>query len=221
MQVSKLGRFVYINPPRTGTTSIWRAAERSFKDLWQPSSDFERCPDLQTSCSYLGRHKSIWKDEWEEFFIFITVRHPYSRAVSMWHRMTDNLQTRPPELQKLLKYGKISFADMVCHESPFFIDVFRNHACFNFVKNIPRVDHIVHLETFAKDIETLNQAVPKFRIQPSSRANASISAKARIPWHKHYNEKAISLVAEAFSEDFDNYGYNKNFDQTWQGKVFA
>lgn len=214
MQVSKKGRFVYINPPRTGTTKIWNAARSAFPDLWQPLG--------KNNKQVTKRHGTIWKDEWEDFFIFLTVRNPYTRAVSIWHRWVDYIQNRKPEMRKLLKNGNITFSDMVCHKDPFFITTLRGHCCFNYTKPVPRIDHVIHLETLAKDWPKLVEAVPAFKkINLRERVNASKSPKAKIPWHEHYNEQAIELIEKAFARDFDAYGYNRNFDQVREGKIFA
>lgn len=209
MQVSKSGRFVYINPPRTGTTKIWDAARSAFPDLWQPAERGRR-------------HSTIWNDEWEDFFIFVTVRHPYTRAVSLWHRWVDYIVNRGPKMSKLLKHGNITFSDMVCHKDPFLMRTLRNHCCLHYTELAPRIDHVLHLETLLKDWPKLVEAVPAFKsLNLRHRVNASKSPKAKIPWHEHYSEHAIELIEKAFARDFDAYGYNRNFDQVREGKVFA
>lgn len=209
MQVSNSGRFVYINPPRTGTTKIGYAAKFAFPDLWEPAP-------------IMKRHSTIWKDEWEDFFIFVTVRNPYTRAVSLWHRWVDYIQNRGPKMSKLLKHGNITFSDMVCHKDPFLMRTLRNHCCFHYTEQAPRIDHVIHLETLLNDWPKLVEAVPAFnRVDLRMRVNASKSPKAKIPWYEHYNEQAIELIEKAFARDFDAYGYNRNFDQVREGKVFA
>ena len=78
------------------------------------------------------------------------------------------------------------------------------------------------LETLLKDWPKLVEAVPAFKsLDLRHRVNASKSPKAKIPWHEHYSEHAIELIEKAFARDFDAYGYNRNFDQVREGKVFA
>ena len=125
-------------------------------------------------------------------------------------------------MRKLLKHGNITFSDMVCHEDPFFIKTLRNHCCFHYAERAPRIDHVIHLETLLKDWPKLVEAVPAFKgINLRKRVNVSKSPKAKIPWYEHYNEQAIELIEKAFARDFDAYGYNRNFDQVREGKVFA
>ena len=205
MQVSKSGRFVYVNPPRTGTTNIWHAARRSFKDLWQP---------LEPS-----RHATVWEEDWKDFFIFMTVRHPYTRAVSIWLRLVENIQLRENHLVKTLQDGKISFADFT--KEPKLVSRLSWFPCCNFVKPVPRIDHVVHLETFKEDLVTVNKRIPGIRINASSVANRSKSSRAKKPWHEHYTEEAIATVAEVFKQDFEDYGYNTNFNEVCDGKFFV
>ena len=205
MQLSKSGRFVYINPPRTGTTSVWHAARDSFKDLWQPLSP--------------SRHATVWRDEWEDFFIFTTVRHPYSRAISIWLRLVENIQLREKHLAKTLQHGKIPFADFTQNQK--LVNRLSWFPCCNFLKNVPRLDHVVHLETFKKDIATVNKKIPRLRLDASCVVNPSTSRRAKKPWHEHYTEEAISTVAKVFRQDFEDYGYNTNFNEVCDGKFFV
>ena len=67
MHVSRRHRFVYIGIPRTASKSMFQWLSENFE-----------------SENVGGHHDSIVPAEFEDYFVFTTVRNPYDRAVSGW-----------------------------------------------------------------------------------------------------------------------------------------
>ena len=202
MRVSTKGRLIHINPPRTGTVMIDGAMRQAFDDVWNPRL-------------YSG-HDTVWKKEWEQYFVFISVRHPFTRAVSVWQRLTQNVKSRSKSWKHILQHGAIPFHDFVAHQAEEVTGYWGWMLCSSFADRVPRkINHVVHLECVDKDLA----GVPGLRKQQKYRKrNGSRYAR---PWHENYTTtETVETVIRLFEKDFTRYNYNANFDEVVQGKVF-
>jgi len=202
MRVSNKGRLIHINPPRTGTVLIDRAMRQAFDDVWKPRLH--------------AGHDTIWKKEWEQYFVFISIRHPFTRAVSIWQRLTQNIKSRSKSWKHTLQNGAISFHDLVAHQAEEVIGYWGWMLCSSFHDRVPRqLNHVVRLECVKGDLAV----VPGLGKQRNHRRqNGSRYAR---PWHENYTSKeTIETVMRLFENDFSRYNYNTNFDEVVQGKMF-
>jgi hypothetical protein len=193
MRVSNKARLVYINPPRTGTTLINQVLHEFFDDVWRPQN-----------CTH---HTTVWNTDWQDYFIFISVRNPYTRAVSIWQRQVQHLNLRDAKWKKWLNNGQISFEDLVLHPQEEVQSWWRWQVCSSFAKPIPRIDHVVHLERLQEDLEK----VPGLKKEKYECVNQSQYSKA---WQANYQSgKCIEAVKRLFQPDFEAYGYSDVFSQ--------
>jgi hypothetical protein len=193
MRVSEKAKLVYINPPRTGTTLIHRVMHEFFDDVWYPKKG--------------TWHNTVWNSNWQDYFIFISVRNPYTRAVSIWQRQTQYWKYRKDCWKKWLNNGKISFEDLILHPSEKVQNWWQWQVCSSFTKPIPRIDHVVHLEQLQEDLEK----VPGLKKEKYECVNPSRYLKA---WQANYqSEQCISAVKRIFQPDFESYGYSDTFSQ--------
>ena len=199
MRVSEKGRLVYLNPPRTASTKVNQLMRLTWDDVWHPKEN--------------AGHRTLWKPEWEDYFIFQTVRSPFTRAVSLWRRTVEVLWPRSEAWLGYLDNGKISFKDFLYHEEEEIKQWWDWCPCSNFDKGVPRVDLIVHQENLIAEL----RGVPGLKSNPERRNESSL----KTPWPEHYaDEQCIAKVLELFTADFDRYGYTRDVERAKAGKFF-
>jgi len=199
MRVSEAGRLVYINPPRTATTTTERLFHASFPDVWAPKKN--------------AGHQTIWKSEWDNYFVFQTVRNPFTRAVSLWRRCVEALQHRNKAWLSYNKHGKISFEDLLFHDAKDVQTWWSDNACSRFDKLVPHVDLLVHQETLFRELKK----VPGLKV---TKARFNVS-KLQVPWHRHYNQRCVEKIQEIYDADFERHGYTRDFEKAKAGDYFC
>ncbi len=73
MIVSNTHKYVYISVPKAGTHTMYDVLVREYAGTQQEGP----------------YHQTAVPQEYEDFFCFCTVRHPFHRAVSVWHALTQ------------------------------------------------------------------------------------------------------------------------------------
>lgn len=198
MRVAAAAQLVYLNPPRTATTTIDRQLKANGLELWRPPL-------------YSG-HQTLWKPEWEDYFVFMSVRSPWTRAISLWRRTVEYLQYRNPRQRKALQDGKISFEGMLFCDC--YWDWWSDVAAHRFAEGVPHIDLIVHQETLREDFGK----IPRVNWVIDHPYNQSRDQSA---WYEHYTPECVERVLEVFDRDFENYGYSRDFEAAKSGKLFA
>lgn len=147
----------------------------------------------------LERHNPVWY--WEDRFdlsqkkYYSVVRHPYTRAVSLWSYVTGQ---------------KITFEEFIHTDK---VDVF---------KWFDRVDGLDILwDLRSKQCDLLNSRVKVFKIETElplleqelgfgftdSRSKVGVYGV----WKKWYNEDIAKKVYELFYDDFEAFGYSNTY----------
>ena len=171
----------------------------TWDDVWRPKEH--------------AGHRTLWKPEWEDYFIFQTVRSPFTRAVSLWRRVVEAIRLRNKAWLGYLDNGKISFKDFLYHEAEEIRQWWAWCPCSNFDKGIPRVDLVVHQENLIEEL----RGVPGLKFSPGR----PMESHLKTPWFKHYaDEQCVSKVLELFTADFDRYGYTRDVERAKSGKFF-
>ena len=206
-------RVIYLAPPKTGTGAIVRTlTPRPYQGVPQ-----------DRSYSY---HNTVWEDRFQDWFIFITTRHPYTRAVSYWQFLYHQLQitmrhvphseTHSPDFWVRSYRGKpptfMEFWDVYPHKEH---QTTLWRASWH-LEQIPRqVDRVIHQENLQEEFNR----IPLFRdcrlatIHPATRTNR--------PWHSHYTPELIARVHEYWGQDFAAFGYNPDFEACVRGEFFT
>lgn len=199
MRVSDAGRLVYLNPPRTGSTKVSHLMKITWGDVWQPQAH--------------SGHHTIWKPEWEDYFILKSVRSPFTRAVSLWRRAVEALAYRNKAWLGYLENGNVSFRDFLCHDAPEIQQWWAWCPCSTFDEGVPRVDLVVHQENL---IEELKQVLGL-----KSQGSRMMESKLKTPWPEHYaDERCVAKVLELFESDFERYGYTRDIERAIEGEFF-
>jgi hypothetical protein len=207
MVICERQKLLYLAPPKTGSISVVKA-------LTTPEFGGYVFDDRA------NHHNTVWEDRFQDWFIFITARHPYTKAVSFWRfacnqamsrRNLSNKRSWPnvfkdglPNLEGFLVYPKLQYA---------FMSVWRTSW---HLEEIPRpVDKVVYQETFAQDLKDIPSLT---NIEVTKENNGPDS---RYPWHHFYTPQAIEHVKELWEADFEAFGYNPNFDECVAGQFFT
>lgn len=198
----------YMEVPKTATTSITHALRTYFGKSRAPfAKHWPVLPDL----SFYNRSSSI-----------ISVRDPYSRAISCWQFFCDSEKVTLVEWLKDCK--KNGFVDINIEARP---------QSYWLQLNLNDWDYVIRQENVSEDLnkfwrETVNREGTKIHVK---QLNTSSSGKwtnrvgKRIKrdkdWKEYYCDEAINLVKEIYAEDFKELAsyYDKDFNSTRRTNV--
>jgi hypothetical protein len=205
MIINNVERWVYLAPPKTGSTTL--------------HVELVRAPWNGRRLDPAEQHEMRVPDFWHDFLILATVRCPYCRAVSLyWHYLRDiraircqaeGIDDRDEWTKYPLPHDEFSlerFMEMVIarhleefepHDFPFYVFCARD-----WLIQAPRVDVILHLEN-------LNQEFNRLAFVGDRRANFGKhnAPMAHPSWPRSRNTRAIELINQWAAQDFEHYGY--------------
>jgi hypothetical protein len=209
MFVSLDHRLAYLAPPRTGSTSL--ASVLTQAPFHAKFSGEASSPTV-----------SQWHPELEGCRTLISVRHPYVRAVSLW-RFTCLQAICLPKHHGHLSWRR-TYADGLPNlegflRFPSLRPLFRsNWRCSWHLERIPApVDHVLHLERLAEDLAQ----VPG--LAGLSLPTLNVGPPCNQPWHAFYDQHpaCVELVQQLWEDDFDEFGYEYDFDACRQGRLLG
>jgi hypothetical protein len=184
MVISHRKRWIYLDVPRTGSTSL---------------SEFLCRPELGGVQSG-ERHIYEIPAGSEGYFTFATVRHPYPRAVSLWLHFLRYYRNRvDPTASPTGNWPLGRFVEEVLIERkigpPFY-----QKTCHEWLDAVPRVDAILKAEE-------LDSAVPALGLIPGPVTLPRLNGIERAPWETYYDAERRALVRYWAAEDFERYDY--------------
>lgn len=209
MYVSYDFRIVYLSPPRTGSNSV-------ASQLVQPPFSAVVVTNDETP------HDVVWNSKYDNYTTFITVRHPYVRAVSLWRFTCYHAICKPTDRltrswRRVYAEGLPSFEGFL--RFPFlqraFYEAWR---CSWHLERIAKpVDHIVYQERLQQDLAK----IPKLKDVKLPHINGG--PVNRYTWD-HFYEQApacLELVQTLWGDDFERFGYESDFEKCKAGKLFV
>ena len=216
MIVCENHRLLYLAPMKTGTVSI------SWELLHKPpfeGSVYNR---------QIDRHVTHWEDRFQDWYIFITVRHPYTRFFSFWrHTCQQIMKHKATMFRDALWYApnKHWFAGTYDYYLPdaaefAFDELVIYHlthwgCCDYHLQKLPRpVDKVVHTESYEQDLAE----IPHFKDVKFSRLNETKPMQK--PWYEYATPAIIEWIGEVWSEDFEQFGYTRDFEAVKAGHYF-
>ena len=176
-----------MSPPKTGTTSIRLALEMLGAEpfIW----NFKEEVGLKHICHM--------PKELEGYYIFASVRHPYSRQISRfienWPRPT------PPSQEDLRKYtfGPKTNPKLSCSG---WLNLMKGYeppeGCVRF-----EINHVIKLEKIQEDFNSMPFVIDKNLDLP--RVNSCKFKKHEI----YLDEEMKHHVRNVMKDDFNNFGY--------------
>ena len=194
-------KFCYFAPQKTGTSSMGQV-------LMQLSLVRNMRFKHALHLSQLKR-SGYQEHPRPDYFHFITVRDPFTRAVSLWHHILRRTGCRTAAGRAAHQLAcRSSFAEFMTtigKKALFAVDPpgFTHPQC-RWLNAMPRVHARVHLENFEEDVRKL-PFVPDDMITGHVNKNAPVG--------DHYagsvGEAARNVVRDWYSEDFEKLGYAK------------
>jgi len=182
--ISHEHKFIFIEVPKTGTTTICNVLARNF-NATQP------CKHLD-----LEQYQERFPDEAQSYFTFSFVRNPWSRVVSLYHRKEG--------IQMKNKMSFIQFVDWIklATDTCNMPTPKKNMIDFFKLGNKVKIDFIGKLENLQEDFNIVCDkiGIPKQKL-PHKNATQ----------HKHYTEyyddETRQIVAEKYAKDIEYFGY--------------
>lgn len=204
-------RLLYLCPPKTGTTSV--------RSVLQARPFFGRiAPPYRHA-----HHWTKWDERYRYYYIFMTVRHPYTRMVSLWRFACR-------EIAKSLEGGHLEHRPTWWHmnfdgQIPDFMEFMTTPKVKRFMRNVwscswhqqqirRPINRAVRFECLEEDLRLVlgleHVALPRENVSPES-----------TPWHEYYDDpRLIRKVQELWDLDFEFYDYELDFDRVRDGHYF-
>ncbi len=205
MIVNEEEKWVYVAPPKTGSTTLHR--------------ELVRAPWNGRRLDPVEQHEMMVPDSWQNFLILATVRCPYCRAVSLyWHYLRDirALRCKADGIEDRDDWNKYPlphdeypferFLEMVIagsleefepHDFPFFLFPLRG-----WLAQLSRVDVTLHLENLNEEFNRLPFVGD--RQANFGKHNAPV---AHPTWPSYKNNRTIELIHRWAAPDFEHYDY--------------
>ena len=219
-------RLVFLLPMKVGSLSLIEAM-KPFGGYIDPKN-----------CDH--HHKSRYVEKLKDYHWVLMVRHPYTHMFSLWNFIMDHAKRGP----KIKKNKKISFwYDCFPHAhkgkvpglEEFVSDpsnkYMPRHVVSQFQKNLrkshwrcawhleqikpKKVDSIVHFERYYEEIT----ALPGLSDLPEI-VNVNKTSETKYPWYEYFTPKVVEKVQSYWGNEFEEFGYTRDFGQVRQGNYF-
>ena len=182
--ISHKHRFIFIEVPKTGTTTICSILKNNF-DAVQPYKHLD-----------IEQYKEKFPKETSSYFKFSFVRNPWSRVVSLYHRK-EGMQMKS-EMTFSEFVGWIRLATDTCimpTPKKYMIDFFK-------IDNKLKMDFIGKFENLQEDFNTI---CDKIGI-PQQQLSHKNPTKHKY-YTEYYDEETKQIVAEKYAKDIEYFGY--------------
>jgi len=203
MRIVPKSRIAYINPPRTATMYI--------EDVLREATGNR----VFTPSAKLSGHHTVYAPKWEDFHWFVSVRHPYTRCVSIWRRLIEHEPPGRAGVWKEILATRRHFEDVLLCDLPYVREYWQFLPCKQFTKDVPRVDTVVRQESLAEDLAKVPGLNSRIKRVTRNKPHAS---QDRTPWHKWFTPECITFIQETFAADFEAYGYTRDFEAVKRGE---
>lgn len=207
MRIVPKSRIAYINPPRTATMYI--------EDVLREATGNR----VFTPSAKLSGHHTVYAPKWKDFHWFISVRHPYTRCVSIWRRLVEHAPAGRHKVWEDILAKRRHFEDVLLCDLPYVQEYWQCMTCSQFAAVVPRVDSVVRQENLEADMEQIPGLKSVIKIR--KRKRTPHASRDRTPWHKWFTPECITFIQETFAADFETYGYTRDFEAVKRGEYAA
>ena len=185
-------KYVYVDIPKTGSMSLDSFFKSGFngEDLvFHDPHQGER----------LYKHRRDLPKEYVDYGIIISVRNPFTRAVSFWQDCYRHKWE--PFCETFDEFMDICLENLKREDDPVDHMLARLYPMHKYLDPIPRIDHIIHQETLDKDVKALpfvtgGIKVPKRNTNPAS-----------VKWEAIATPELREKVITWAGKDFEMFGY--------------
>lgn len=216
MVINHQNRWLFLGPPKTGTTTLtYLLTDGHDWNIRKPLPQ-KRFGGVR----HAGQHAMDVSPECRGYFIFASIRNPFTRAVSLWrHWNSEGRQMKPCR-------AWMPFDDFVAHilcgshteppagaGEPSPVDPFFYFTLSRWFQGVPRIDRLIRQESLEADLNALGlaaaAAVPRFnQARAFNHTGAETAAPRTTDWRALYTAETEAHVRQWAQEDFDRFGYS-------------
>ncbi len=194
-------RWVYLGVPRTGS----RMLHSFFKSVDNGDGQY----------SFLDQHTMAVPAECENYFIFGTVRHPYSRVISMWRLLVWDWNTQARWLMepvpRIFGDEAISFSKylelIVFPNEESFPPIYRN-TCSDYLNSAHRVDAVLKQERLCRDLLEIFRML-EVNVREWSLPRPDPASVTKQSGQQFYTPELFESVIDWGLEDLRRFDYSK------------
>lgn len=204
MIVCEQHKLLYLAPPKTGSISIVDAlSKQPFNGTYYDTLH--------------NHHNTVWEDKFKDWYIFISVRHPYTRIVSFWRFACYNAIALESKAHltwaRLFREGLPNLEGFICF--PAMQKAFQRHWRSSWhLEQLPRpVDRVLHFEK----LDEINQ-IPG--LEQLKLPHKNKGPDCHLAWHEFHTKETLRLVRELWADDFKLFRYTSDFDACVEGNFF-
>lgn len=195
MRISKKYNLIFVSTPKCGSHTGWKIMENYFPPI-----------------NYIGMHKKIVPPECVKYNAFTFVRHPFDRAVSLWHSMLHGHPVPEEDKYRKIFLGRMgknsdSFEDFCKH----LVTTRHNYNDFysNFEKTIYEHNSQTNIEFLnIFKLENITELISYLKIATGITIEIPYEHKRE---HRQWDEiktpKAREYLLNWAEKDFETYGY--------------
>ncbi len=187
MIVSHKHKFAYMAPPKTGTTSMEDHLTTHYEGVkWE----YQETPRANGG---IDRHGMGLKEEWSDYFVFATVRNPYTHELSKWDY-----------------FRRMCWAQHILKECESLYVILKQHEEYEPPPNCVKfkLNAYVRMEHMQKDFEKLPFA-KKIKIKHLNKYSlAKPFNRTKTKPYPTYTEETIEIIKTKRKMDFETFGYS-------------
>jgi len=202
MFISPHDKFVFVSTTKCATNSMWELLPKVFPDGY-----FLVNGVLKKGSRPRPFHSNVVPKEYRDLFTWSIVRNPYARAVSLWWSTTVDPTKTLKQKYCYVELGTTDFTKFLHFllTKPHML-VGRHLAITQtrWLRDV-KLDRTLRLESLERDLITL----PFW--QPDIKVPVSNPSHARKSWTHYMNEERAALIREWCDEDFNTFGYSREW----------
>jgi len=221
MYVAPDDKLLYIRPPKTGSAAFRRAMNDHV--LVQPLE------------SVYWTHEVVWDPRYHDYEIYITVRNPYTRLVSLWYhchrdgfdrfevvpRPGCELKVHSPaakeDFRRLNVFARKGFLKFL--DTPYVAKWLGRTGLAAYHDSVLKIDFVIKQESLETDflrMPILSRRKDR-RQRCQEKAGKGLLQRAGAghlpqPWWKYYTGKAERTLLELWGRDFEIFGYSRRLE---------
>ena len=202
MIVNHIKKWVYIGPPKTGSTAI----SYVLTDGKYNKNEFIQDLNVNFKGIEINGQHTPWPpnkldSKYDDYNVFISVRNPFSRIVSLYDhwKYGQNYENELFFKEKTLEDFMRFVLDKNLSNDGFFHTTITNW--------IIRYDSFIKQENLENDLKMLNIHSIDFNVPV---INEKIGSTKH--WKEEHNKKTIEMTIEWAEKDFYNFQYSKDIN---------
>ena len=204
MIINNKKKWVYIGPPKTGSTAVsYILTDGKYKKNYIAEDLSVNFEGKEVNGQHTPWPPKKLKIKYNDHKVFISVRNPFSRIVSLYNHWKNGKNYG----RELLSKNKTleEFIYLVLKKS-----LSNNGFFHNTITDwVYRYDSFIKQENLNNDLKMLNIHFNDFEI-PTINKNQKVALNK--DWREEHNKKTIKMTIKWAEKDFYNFGYSKDIN---------